>query len=270
MRKRRLGRTGLQVSIFGLGGEGVLRSTGKDKEAGEVVKAALDAGVNYIESARAYSESELYIGEALEGRRDEVVLATKTHARDRAGVEAHLEESLTNLRTDHLDIWYLHDMRTHEEVDRVLAPGGALEGMTEARDKGKARFLGVTGHHDPEVLARCLEEFDFDVVLIPVNPAEPSYKCFLEEIAPLAGKKDIGVAGMKVYMKGLLEAPKKLLFCYALTQPISTGVIGCDTAEQVRDNAEIAESFLTLTGKEVARLTDFIKPHARELMYYKP
>ncbi|MDP2690412.1 MAG: aldo/keto reductase [Deltaproteobacteria bacterium] len=268
--KRRLGKTGVEVTILGLGGEGALRSYGRDKEAVDLISAALDLGINYMESARAYSGSETYYGQALKGRRDKVFLATKSHARDRKGALAHLEESLSNLKTDHLDLWYVHDMRTAEEVEAIGAPGGALDAFKEAKDKGLVKFIGVTGHQDPLIIKKCLDIFDFDVALVPVNPAEPQHKCFLEEIVPAAGGKDIGIVGMKVYLKGLIEAPKKLLFNYALTQPIATAAIGCDNIEQMNDNAEIASTFFNLKYKEVQRLTDIISPYARELMYYKP
>ena len=268
--KRRLGRTGLDVTILGLGGEGILRTYGQEEKAERLINTALDLGINYMESARAYDGSEAYYGNSLKGRRSDVVLASKSHARDRAGAMAHLEETLRNMRTDYLDIWYVHDMRSEEDMEKVFGPGGAMEAFTQARDRGDVKYLGVTGHHDPVIIRRCLEEFDFDVVLIPVNPAEPSHKCFLEEVVPVAGAKDVGVVGMKVYLRGMIEAPKKLLFCYALTQPITTAAIGCDSADQLKENAEIASKFITLKYKEVKRFTEFISPYARELMYYKP
>ncbi|MFQ5736880.1 MAG: aldo/keto reductase [Thermodesulfobacteriota bacterium] len=268
--KRRLGRTGAEVTILGLGGEGVLRSQGRDKEAANLISAALDLGINYMESARAYGDSEAYLGASLKGRRDKVFLATKSHARDKKGALAHLEESLANLKTDYLDLWYLHDMRTEADIEAVTAPGGALDAFKEAKDRGLVKFIGVTGHEEPQVIKKCIEAFDFDVTLVPVNPAEPQYKCFLEEIVPAAGGKDVGIVGMKVYLRGRIEAPKKLLFNYALTQPIATAAIGCDNVEQLNENAEIASTFFTLKYREVQRLNEIISPYARELMYYKP
>lgn len=267
--RRRLGKTGVDVTILGLGGEGVLRTHGMGKEAANLISTALDLGINYMESARAYAGSEVYLGEALKGRRDKVFLATKTHARDKKGALAHLAESLANLKTDHLDLWYLHDMRTMEELEQAIAPGGALDAFKEAKDKGLVRFLGVSGHEDPVVIRKCIESFDFDVALVPVNPAEPHHKCFLEEVAPAAGRRDVGLVGMKVYLRGRIEAPKKLLFNYALTQPISVAVIGCDDVEQLNENAGIASTFFNLKQREVQKLSEIIAPYARELMYYK-
>ncbi|MBI5642252.1 MAG: aldo/keto reductase [Deltaproteobacteria bacterium] len=268
--KRRLGKTGLDITIMGLGGEGVLRSYGREKEAVEVIAAAIDSGINYLESARAYGGSENYYGTALKGKRDKVYIASKSHARDKIGALLHLEETLKNMGTDYVDIWQVHDVRTEDDIKAIFGPGGAIEAFREAKEKGLARFIGVTGHEEPLIIKKCLDLFDFDTVLIPVNPAEQHYKCFLEEIVPIAGAKDIGVIGMKTYLKGLFDAPKKFLFSYALTQPITAAVIGCDNVEQLKENVEIAKNFFPLKYKEVQRIAEIISPYARELMYYKP
>ncbi len=268
--KRRLGKTGLEVTILGLGGEGILRSYGNDREADELINAALDLGINYMESARAYASSEVYYGRALKGRRKDIYLSSKSHARDKAGALAHLHESLENMQTDYLDIWQVHDVRTEDDIAAIFGPGGAIEAFREAKEKGLARFIGITGHHDPAILKKCLGLFDFDTVMMPVNPAEPSNRPFIEEIYPVAGAKDMGVIGMKVYLRGAVEAPKKLLFCYALTQPITTAVIGCDSVEQLKENAGIASEFTKLQLKEVQRVNQFFSTIARQVMYYKP
>lgn len=268
--KRRLGKTGLEVTILGLGGEGILRSYGNDREADELINTALDLGINYMESARAYASSEVYYGRALKGRRKDIYLSSKSHARDKAGALAHLHESLENMRTDYLDIWQVHDVRTEDDIAAIFSPNGAIEAFREAKEKGLARFIGITGHHDPAILKKCLGLFDFDTVMMPVNPAEPANRPFIEEIYPVAGAKDMGVIGMKVYLRGAVEAPKKLLFCYALTQPITTAVIGCDSVEQLKENAGIAADFTKLQLKEVQRVNQFFSTIARQVMYYKP
>ncbi|GMR04788.1 MAG: aldo/keto reductase [Thermodesulfobacteriota bacterium] len=268
--RRRLGRTGVEVSILGLGGEGVLRTHGREADADRLINTAIDLGVNYMESASAYDCCETYYGRALKGRREKIFLAGKSHARDKEGARKHLSETLKKMKTDYLDLWQIHDVRSTEDVERIFGPGGAAEAFLEAKEKGHVRFLGVTGHEEPSVIKKCIEVFDFDTVLIPVNPAEPTHKPFIDEVAPIAGAKDMGIVGMKVYLRGRLDAPKKLLFCYALTQPLSTAVIGCDTVEQLEENVEIAASFMRLKLKEVERVTAFISPYARELMYYKP
>jgi len=105
--------------------------------------------------------------------------------------------------TDHLDLWQVHDMRTEEDLKEIFGPDGALEAFARAKQEGFVRFIGVTGHHDPSIIQRCIQDFDFDTVLIPVNPAEPAYKSFIDEVIPIAHRKGMGIVGMKTYFRGL-------------------------------------------------------------------
>ncbi|MDA8083169.1 MAG: aldo/keto reductase [Nitrospiraceae bacterium] len=272
--KRRLGRTGTEVTILGLGGEGVLRTFGREKEAYRLINEAIDLGITYCESARAYSGSEAYYGSALKERRGEIFLASKSHARDREGALAHLHETLRNMKTDHLDLWQVHDVRTEEEIGEIFGPGGAIEAFVEARERGLVRFIGVTGHHDPLITRKCIELFDFDTVLMPVNPAEPQYRSFIDEVIPLAVERDMGIVGMKVYFRGaaaqLAPGNLELFYRYALSHPLTTAVIGCDTVGQLRENAGFASGFSPLTVDEKEALSSQLAPVARQLMYYKP
>jgi aryl-alcohol dehydrogenase-like predicted oxidoreductase len=275
LQKRKLGRTGVDVTILGLGGEGVLRTYGYERESEDLIHRAIDLGINYFESARAYSGSESYYGRSLRERRKEIFLASKSHARSRRGALLHLEETLRNMKTDHLDLWQVHDVRTEEELEEIFGPHGALEAFVEARDKGLVRFIGVTGHHDPRITKCCLERFEFDTVLIPVNPAEPAYKSYLTEVIPPAKKKGIGIVGMKVYFRGFagrLPWVKTMepFFRFALSHPITTAVIGCDDIEQLEENVRWASSFAPMTEKESQELIGKVSSYARELMYYKP
>ena len=272
--RRRLGKTGLDVTILGLGGEGVLRTFGHDKEAYRLINRALDLGITYCESARAYSGSESYYGLALKERREEIFLTSKSHARDKKGALAHLHETLRNMKTERLDLWQVHDVRTDEEIEEIFGRGGAIEAFSEARERGLVRFIGVTGHHDPLIIRRCIERFDFDTVLLPVNPAEPHHKSFIEQVIPLAVERDMGIVAMKVYFRGAAspDRPGKLdlFYRYALSQPVTTAVIGCDTVSQLEENIRFASSFTPLTEDEKELLSRQLSPIARELMYYKP
>ena len=273
--KRRLGKTGIDVAILALGGEGILRTTGYDREAYDLINKAIDLGITYFESARAYSGSESYYGRALRERRKEIFLASKSHARDKKGAFQHLRETLKNMKTDYLDLWQVHDMRTKEDVDEIFAPEGALEAFQEAKEQGIVRLLGVTGHHDPGILLRCIERFQFDTVLMPVNPAEPAYKSFIAEVIPVAKEKGMGIIGMKVYFRGLaarLPGVTSLepFYRYALSQQITTAVIGCDDIKQLNENVRFAASFKAMSGGEQQGLVDSVSPFARQLMYYKP
>jgi aryl-alcohol dehydrogenase-like predicted oxidoreductase len=273
--KRRLGKTGIDVTVLGLGGEGVLRTYGHDDEAYALINRALDLGITYCESARAYSGSEAYYGRALKERRREVFLTSKSHARDKKGALAHLHETLQNMKTDHLDLWQVHDVRTGDDIEEIFGPGGAIEAFVEAKEKGQTRFIGITGHHDPLIIRTCIERFDFDTVLLPVNPAEPAYKSFLKEVVPLAHEKRMGIIGMKVYFRGLAgQLPghrgMRPFLRFALSQPVANVVIGCDSLRQLEANVEFARSFVPMTDREMEDLAREVLPYARQLMYYKP
>jgi predicted aldo/keto reductase-like oxidoreductase len=273
--KRMLGRTGQKVTILGLGGEGVLRTFGQERDASALINRALDLGITYCESARAYSGSESYYGKALKERRRDIFLTSKSHARDKKEALAHLHQTLTNMQTDHLDLWQVHDVREEEELSELFGPRGAIEAFTEAKEQGKTRFIGVTGHHDPSIIKKCIERADFDTVLMPVNPAEPAYKSFLDEVLPLARQKDMGIIGMKAYFRGFAAklpgyASPEPFLRFALSQPVSTIVIGCDTIAQLEENVRFAGSFEPMTEEEQKNIIGATAPFARRLMYYKP
>jgi predicted aldo/keto reductase-like oxidoreductase len=273
--KRKLGSTGVEVTIMGLGGEGVLRTFGHEQEAYRLINRAIHLGINYFESARAYSGSESYYGSALKERRKEIFLTSKSHARDRDGAASHLETTLRNMKTDYLDLWQVHDVRSVTDIERIFGPGGAIEAFEEAKKKGVTRFVGVTGHHDPDVLRRCLDLYDFDTVLLPVNPAEPAFRSFIDEVIPAAEARGMGIIGMKIYFRGFAaKLPwyqgMEPFFRFALSHNISTAVIGCDSITQLEENVGFARAFTPMTAAEKEQLTNQVAPHARSLMYYKP
>jgi len=274
--QRPLGRTGHNATLLGLGGEGILRTFGEDQGAQAVIEAALAAGINYFESARAYSGSEAYLGRGLKGHRDQVFLSSKSHGRTYKAAMAHLSVTLHHLDTDHLDLWQVHDVRTAADLEALDAPGGGLEAFREARERGWTRFVGVTGHQDPDLLLQALDLFPFDTVLLPVNPAEPHYQSFLP-VAAAALARGRGVIAMKVLCRGLLpqlaEEPRELvpeLVAYALSQPVSLAVVGADTPEQVKELAAAARDFVPMTPAEQKALEEAVAPFARQVMYYKP
>jgi aryl-alcohol dehydrogenase-like predicted oxidoreductase len=271
--QRVLGNTGESVTMLGLGGEGVLRTFGYEREAQAVIEAALEADITYFESARAYSGSEAYLGKSLNGHRNRIFLTSKSHGRTRDEAEEHLAITLRNLNTDHLDLWQVHDVRTKRDLEEITAPGGALEGFRWAKEEGYARFIGVTGHHDPDILRQALDLYDFDTVLLPVNPAEPRAQSFLP-LAREALDRGLGVIGMKVLARGLVSqlnlAPVREYVHYALSQPVSLVVIGCDTPEHVQELAAAARQFTPMSLETQRQLEEAVIPFARGLMYYKP
>jgi len=271
--KRTLGRTGAEVTRLGLGGEGVLRTVGREDEARAVIEQALESGIGYFESARAYADSEAYYGKVLGARRGQIFLTSKSHDRTAAGAAAHLEATLRYLRTDWLDLWQVHDLRTEADLETIFGPGGAIESFDRARREGKVRFVGVTGHQDPVILLRAFDLYDFDTVLLPINPAEPAYLSFIDSVLPEARRRDMGIIGMKVLCRGLaLRVPgyeqASPWIRYALSHDVSTLVVGCDDPDQVRQNVAAAEDE-PMDEEERRQVEETAGPFARRLMYYK-
>lgn len=271
---RPLGKTGHQVTHFALGGEGVLRTHGQMADAVRVIHRALDQGVNYCDTAPAYASSQDYYGEALGERRKQVFLASKTNDRTRDGSLRLLEDSLRRLKTDHLDLWQLHDLRTMHDLERIFGPAGALEAMLKAREDGRVRNLGLTGHHDPAILLEAMRRFSFDNVLVALNVADIHRLSFKESVLVEARRQGMGVVGMKVAAQGALLGPGRLNMDQAMgyvlsLEGVSTVVIGCHTPEQVDDNARIARAFQPLPEAEMRQLEKRTEKHADSFAYFK-
>jgi predicted aldo/keto reductase-like oxidoreductase len=272
--KRPLGKTGVEVTILGMGGEGILRTFGQEQETVSLINRAIDLGITYFESARAYAGSESYYGMALKERRRDIFLASKSHERTADGALKHLEATLGTMKTSYLDLWMIHDVRTPKDLDLIFGPKGAIKALEAAQRNKLTRFIGISGHRNPTILSRALDLFPFDTVLMPVNPAEPHYWSFLHEVLPKAQGKGMGILGMKTLSRGVCikifgaESVENFLR-FAMTQPISTAVVGCETIEQLEMNVRIAQSFQPMPKKDQDILLSRVKSYARELMYYK-
>jgi len=272
--KRILGNTGEEISILGLGGEGLLRLFERGREAVPLIHRALDLGITYFESARSYGSSEFYYGRAIKERRKDIFLASKTQDRTRDGALRHLETTLKNLRTDYLDLWMIHDVRTTKDLDVIFGPNGAIKAFEGAQKNRLIRFIGVSGHRNPALLSRALNLFSFDTVLMPVNPAEPHYWSFYTDVMRIAQEKGMGILGMKTLSRGVCvkifgeEAVGDFLR-FAMSQPITAAVVGCDTIEQLEMDARIAQGFEPMPEKDQEILITKVTSYARELMYYK-
>ncbi len=272
---RQLGSTGVNPTIVGLGGEGILRTFGYDSQARDVIRTALDEGISYFDSARAYAGSEQYYGKTLGAARNTIFLTSKAHDRTARGASAMLDQTLSNMQVSHLDLWQLHDLRTWEELDQIAAPGGAYEAFVAAKRSGKTRFIGVTGHYDTDVLRAAIEQLKFDTVLIPVNPCEPNEQSFAACVGRRAIELGMGVIGMKVFSRGLLTSlpqPPAVqeLVDYALTQAVHIIIIGCDDPQQVIDNAQAARRFSPMAESQQRSLEERLRPRADEMLYYRP
>ncbi len=270
------GRNGPTVTRLGLGGEGILRTFGREHEARAVIEAALDCGVTYCESARAYSGSESYYGSVLGSRRERLFLATKVHERSKRAALASLQTSLRALGTDVIDLWQIHDVRQFAELDELESEDGAYAAATEARERGLIRFIGVTGHHEPDVLLAALERFSFDSVLLPINPAEGAHRdAFERSVVPAARARGMAVIGMKVLARGLLLGPRGAgltldeALGYALSADVDTLVVGCDDPAQVRASAAAAAAYRGMAADQRRELEQRVAPYANRLAYYR-
>jgi aryl-alcohol dehydrogenase-like predicted oxidoreductase len=275
MAVRPLGKTGHNVRLFSLGGQATLEKEGTRDESVAIVNRAIDLGVNYIDTAR-YGQgiSQKYIGEVMATRRNEVFLATKTRDRTRDGSLELLEESLTSLQTDHLDLWQLHNVRTQEDLDQIFGKDGAIEALQKARDEKMVRFLGITGHYDPAILTKGLNQFDFDTILMALNPSDAHHLSFQDELLPLANKKGMGVIGMKIPARGRMfreggVTSMKDAMHYVLSKPVSTVIVGCDTVAQLEENVKIATEFEPMSAEDMARVEEACKSYWADASFYK-
>ena len=211
MKKVSFGSSENLVSAVGLGGEGVLRTFDRIDEARAVIREAIDRGITYFDSARVYSDSEVYLGSVWKedpALRKRIFQTSKSASRHKEGALADLKTSLKRLNTDYLDLWQIHDIRTEEDLKEIERTGGALEAFVEAKKKGIVRYIGVTGHHDPYILSRAVKQWPVDAVLLPVNPVEGLLGGFLTETYPEARRKGMAIIGMKVLGAGHYIMPK--------------------------------------------------------------
>jgi aryl-alcohol dehydrogenase-like predicted oxidoreductase len=272
-----LGRTGRKVTRVGLGGEGILRTHGMADRAQAVIDEAVGQGITYFDSARAYDGSEGYLGRYWgdhAGERARIFQASKSASRDADGALADLEHTLAMLQTDHLDLWQIHDIRTWDDIREIEAEGGALDAFLQARDEGRVRHIGVTGHHDPAVLTYTVEHWPVDTVLLPVNPVEGVLRGFTAGTIPAARERGLGIIGMKVLGGSHFLAPDAgitpaLLVHYALSQGVTLVTVGCSTPAEVLALATAGRDHVPMEPEEMARLEDRFRPFARELAYYR-
>jgi len=272
--KRPLGKTGEEITILGLGGEGLLRTYDEEDEAIALVDRAIELGITYFESARAYSGSESYYGMALGERRAKIFLASKCHERTADGALKSLETTLANMKTHFLDLWMVHDVRTPKDLDLIFGSGGAIKAFENAQKNRLVRFIGISGHRNPLILSRAIDLFPFDTILIPINPAEPHYASFLDDVLSKAQQKGMGILGMKTLSRGVSvkifgEESAENFLHFALSQPISAAVVGCDTIAQLEKNVQSAKAFQPMGERDQELLIAKVKSYARELMYYK-
>lgn len=274
LHRRTLGRTGIPVDAVSLGGEGILRTTGRAEDAVPVILKALKLGVRYCDTAPAYQQSQDYYGEAFRllgsGSRDRVFLASKTHERLSDRALRLLDDSLRRLGTDHLDLWQMHDLRTLDDLEKLFSRGGALEAAIAAKNDGLIRFIGLTGHHDPHILLEAMRRFSFDTVLLAINPADPHRLPFIPTVVAEARRQGMGIVGMKVFAAGALldiATPNELIR-YAATWT-DTVIIGCGHPAEVEENLAMNQHFLPMSESECRALEARVAPQAQRYDYFK-
>jgi len=274
--RRKLGKTGYSVSIFSLGGESMIERIDRSSDAEAIINRALDLGVNYIDTAPAYGlgGSESNIGRVMASRRKEVFLATKTGERSYDGAMHQVEESLARLQTDYLDLYQLHDLQSANDLDKALASDGAVKALEKLKSEGVIRYLGVTGHKDPNLMLRSIHEYPFDCILFPLNAGDIHYSSFKDLLLPEAVKLQLGIIVMKVTAVGRIFKDHgiqdmKQAFGYTLSHPVCTAIIGISTLEELEENARLAEEFKSYSETEIKGLENLTAPYMDEANFFK-
>lgn len=255
--RREFGKTGEKLTIIGQAG-GRFPMISFD-EAKAITLRAYELGVNYFDTARIYwnGRSEEVYGAVLPPFRKNIFLTTKSPERSRKGAEQDLEKSLRALKTDYVDLWQIHQVSTMDEVEQIFAPGGAIEAFEAAKKAGKCRFIGFTGHHDPDVHLAMLKHYEkYDAILMPLNPADPSYLSFEKNVLPVAVARGMGIQAMKSTANAkLLQAiPVRDCITYVLSLPVHCLALGCTTIGQIEDDVRIAQQFKPMDEQQLAEL----------------
>ena len=258
---RILGRTGERVSILCLGGWHVGAITG-ESDAIRVMHTAIDEGINFFDTCWDYqdgfSEERIGRGLAMDRRRDQVFLMTKNCERDYQGSLKCLDDSLRRLQTDHLDLWQFHELVYDNDPDWIFERGG-IRAAIEARQAGKVRYIGFTGHKDPSIHLKMLSKpHDWDTVQMPINIMDARYRSFRNEVVPVCLERQIGIIGMKGLGGGFpngrfLDSTNLTVeecYRYSLSQPVTTQVIGVTSMEQLKQDIAIARNFQPMSEAE--------------------
>jgi len=264
-------------SRVGLGGEGVLRTEGRERRALAMLAAAYESGIRYYDSAPAYAESEQYLGLFFgqhPERKKGTFQTSKSALRDADGALADLARTLARLGRDRLGLWQIHDVRDWKDIRRLEGPGGALRIFLEARETGMVRGIGVTGHHDPAILLHAVTSWDIDSVLLPVSPVETALGGFSDQVIPAARDRGIGVIGMKVLGAGSylsLEAglTAEALIRFALSQDVDLVIAGCSTPAEAQLLARLGKENVPMDEEAQARLVGIVRPVAERIAYYR-
>ncbi len=263
--QRPLGKTGAQVPIIGYGTAPLGKIKVMDapllNKSEKLLNHAIDQGITYLDTSPDYG-SQPKLGPVVKQRRDEIFLATKINTRKRDDVLAELRQNLSELQTDHVDLIQVHAVNTMADLQAMLAPDGAISALEEARRQGMTRFVGITGHARPSVLAYALEQYPFDTVLVALSAIDRLVTGPEETLLPVAQRKDAGVIAMKVYGHGSLKQ-RDLALRYSLGLPgVSLAILGMDDESQIDENVRLAQNITPLSEGEL----DTLLGEARKLL----
>lgn len=273
---RVLGKTNEKVSIIGMGGWHV-GNIKEERIALRMIDQAYEMGINFFDTAFSYNDgnSEIRYGKALKSKRDKIFLMSKSTQRENTGAEKELDITLKRLQTDYLDLWQLHSIKTKEDVDKLFSPGGAYETAAKAKEQGKIRHIGITGHYDPYANLEALKYHELlDTMQMPINIVDPNYRSFINIVLLKAVKYNLGVIAMKTIANGrIIEhgiSTAQVSLTYVWNLPVSVIVSGCDSPAQLSENIITAKSYRKLSDdeKESALLhTKYLQ--FNEIEYYK-
>ncbi len=256
---RPLGKTGVQVPIIGYGtaplGKIKVMDAPLINKSARLLNHAIDQGITYLDTSPDYG-SQPKLGEVMKSRRDEVFLATKINKRRRDDVLKELQQNLKELQTDHVDLVQVHAVNAMADLEAALAPDGALSALEEARRQGMTRFVGITGHARPSVLAYAVERYDFDTVLVALGMIDRLVTGPEKVFLPIAQEKNLGVIAMKVYGHGELKQ-RELALRYSLGLPgVSTAILGMSEESEIDENVQLAQQFAPLSEAELEPLVN--------------
>ncbi|HWF20222.1 MAG TPA: aldo/keto reductase [Verrucomicrobiae bacterium] len=271
--RRSLGRAGVQISALGCGGHH-LGDIKKPDEAIELIHRALDAGITFFDNCWEYynGETENILGRGLKGRRDQIFLMTKvcTHGRSAELALRMLEQSLRRLQTDHLDLWQIHAISFDNDPELAYAKDGVIEALDKAKQQGKTRFVGFTGHKNPAFHLEMLKRgFPFDTVQMPLNAFDATFHSFEQQVLPEVNRRGMAALGMKS-MGGTADAVKKgvvkaeELLRYAMSLPVATTISGMDSLKVLEQNLRVARGFKPMTPEEMDALRQRCAPMAAD------
>lgn len=268
---RVLGKTGVKVSLIGIGGYHIGDKFTSDETSMAVIRGAIDRGVNFLDNAWHYNNgrSEEMMGKALkDGYRDKAFLMTKHHGRDPKTAQEHLETSLRRLQTDHIDLWQFHEIESMEAVEKIYS-SGVLDFVLKKKDEGVVKHIGFTGHTHPSIHRAMIEKgFEWETVQMPINVLDHHHLSFTQEIIPLLVERKIGIIGMKSMASGAIVknniASVEECLRFAMSMPVSTVVSGISTMEHLEQNIAIAKNFVPMTEIEISTLLEKTYAAAQE------